>query len=203
MTKATGTFEITSLNEDPVEDRPNGGKLSRAWGDQIFSGDITGDGAVQWVALYRGDKTARLSGSSGFRLGRRAGRLLRDRGHIGLLRRFVEGRVDDRPRLRDTGDLAGISGSGSFEAAGGKSVAYELEYTLSEAGPMTSPMDELRASIAPFLGFFNGPDLGSRTRSGRGQLRGRQPAGDAAAGLRRGASRATSSRRTRTGSPTS
>jgi hypothetical protein len=130
MTKATGTFEITSLNEDPVEDRPDGGKLTRAWGDQTFSGDITGDGAVQWVALYRSDKTARLVG-----LQRIAGSV---GGRTGT---FVIEATSDFSGASSkgiwtvvpgsgTGDLVGISGSGSFEAAGGKSVTYELDHTL-------------------------------------------------------------------------
>ncbi len=131
MTKATGTFEIISLNEDPVEEREDGGKLTRAWGDQTFSGDITGDGAVQWVALYRGDKTARLVG------------LQRIAGSVGGRKgSFVIEATSDFSGASSkgtwtvvagsgTGDLAGISGSGSFEAAGGKSVTYELDYTLA------------------------------------------------------------------------
>jgi hypothetical protein len=130
MTKATGTFEITSLNEDPVEDRPDGGKLTRAWGDQTFSGDITGDGAVQWVSLYRGDKTARLIG-----LQRISGSVGGRDGSV-----VIEAAADFSGASSKgtwtvvpgsgTGDLAGITGSGSFEAAGGKSVTYELDYTL-------------------------------------------------------------------------
>jgi hypothetical protein len=130
MTQATGTFEIRSLNEDPVEDRPDGGKLTRAWGDQTFSGDITGDGAVQWVALYRGDKTARLVG-----LQRIAGSV---GGRTGSL--VIEAASDFSGASSKgtwtvvpgsgTGDLAGIAGTGSFEAAGGRSVTYALEYTL-------------------------------------------------------------------------
>jgi uncharacterized protein DUF3224 len=131
MTKATGTFEITSLNEDPVEDRPDGGKLTRAWGDQTFSGDISGDGAVQWVSLYRGDKTARLVG-----LQRIAGSIGGRKGSF-----VIEAAADFSGASSKgtwtvvpgsgTGDLTGISGSGSFEAAGGKSVSYKLDYALS------------------------------------------------------------------------
>ena len=45
MPKAKGSFEITSFNEDAFEEREGGAKLTHAWGDQTFSGDIDGRGA--------------------------------------------------------------------------------------------------------------------------------------------------------------
>jgi hypothetical protein len=53
MTKATGSFEVTSMTEDPYEELDGGIKLTHASGAQRFSGDIDGDGAVQWLLLYR------------------------------------------------------------------------------------------------------------------------------------------------------
>ena len=62
MTKATGSFEVTSMAEDPYEELDGGIKLTHASGAQRFTGDIEGDGAVHWLMLYRTDKTARFVG---------------------------------------------------------------------------------------------------------------------------------------------
>ncbi len=75
MPKATGSFRITSFNEDTYEDRGDEAKLTHAWGDQAFSGDIEGDGQVHWLMSYRPDGTAtyvglqRIKGSIGGRSG--------------------------------------------------------------------------------------------------------------------------------------
>jgi Protein of unknown function (DUF3224) len=130
MTRATGTFEITSMGEDTVEERDDGGKLTRAWGDQAFSGDITGDGAVQWVSLYRGDKTARLIGLQRIAgsVGGRTGSFVIEAG-ADFSGASSEGTWVVVPGS-GTGDLAGITGSGSFKAADGKTVSYELDYSI-------------------------------------------------------------------------
>ena len=62
MTKATGTFEVTSGGEEPYEELDSGIKLTHASGTQMFSGDIAGDGAIHWLMLYRTDKTAQFVG---------------------------------------------------------------------------------------------------------------------------------------------
>jgi hypothetical protein len=73
MPRATGSFQILSGNEDSYEERDGGGKLAHAWGDQAFSGDISGDGNVHWLISYAAAAWSRAketrqrisSGSSG------------------------------------------------------------------------------------------------------------------------------------------
>src|SRR2546422_10086072 len=60
--KASGTFRITSMEEDAYESLDAGGKLTRARGDQEFSGDIEGQGHVEWLMCYRKDGSGRLVG---------------------------------------------------------------------------------------------------------------------------------------------
>jgi len=62
MTKLEGSFDVTSWNEETYEELPDGGKLTRAIVEQAFTGDIVGEGAVQWLMSYRGDGTAHFVG---------------------------------------------------------------------------------------------------------------------------------------------
>ena len=129
MPSATGTFEITGMHEDPwgrEEDQP---RLTRAGGTQRFSGDIEGDGVVEWLACYVNGQ-ARLVG-----LQRIEGRVGTNDGS------FVIEATSDHDgkqssgtwRILDgtgSGELAGISGDGTFEATGGRTVSYRLDYEL-------------------------------------------------------------------------
>ena len=60
MPRATGSFQILSGNEDSYEKRDGGARLAHAWGDQAFSGDITGDGNVHWLISYAADRLRSL-----------------------------------------------------------------------------------------------------------------------------------------------
>lgn len=130
MAKATGSFQITSFNEDSYEDRGDGAKLTHAWGDQAFSGDIEGDGAVHWLMSYRSNKSARYVG------------LQRIKGAIGGREgSFIIEATGDFDGAASRGNwsiipasgtdgLKGITGRGTFEAPGGPKATYELEYDL-------------------------------------------------------------------------
>lgn len=128
MTSASGTFEITGMSEDAHRELEGGMKLTRAQGTQRFSGDIEGEGSVEWLMFYSADGTARflglqeISGSIGDRTGT-----------------FVLEAVGDHDGKQSkctwtviagsgTGDLAGLSGEGGFEAPGGTKASYHLEY---------------------------------------------------------------------------
>lgn len=129
--KATGTFHVTSMEEDAYESLEAGGKLTRARGDQEFSGDIEGQGHVEWLMCYRKDGSARFVGHQLMRcsIGGRAGM-------------FVIEASGDFDGSSSTGDwwvvpgsgteqLEGITGNGSFEAAKGPMATYALDYEVS------------------------------------------------------------------------
>ncbi len=129
MTTATGSFEILDGADDPIAELDGGLKLTHASGTQRFSGDIEGDGSIDWLMLYRSDKTAhfvglqRITGSVG---GRRGSFVLAAEGdHDGSASTITWDVVADS----GTGDLAGIHGSGRMVAPG-KTGTYELEYEL-------------------------------------------------------------------------
>lgn len=130
MTKATGEFQVLSGNEEPIEELEGGGRLTRAWGVQKFSGDLEGDGAIQWLMSYRPDKTAHLVGLQRITgsIGDRSGSILIDAvaDHDGKASTGTWSVVAGA----GTGDLKGFRGTGSFKAGPGPGATYELEYTI-------------------------------------------------------------------------
>ncbi len=130
MASASGTFQITSMGEDTYQELDGGGKLTRANGGQQFSGDIVGEGSVEWLMCYSAEGGARYVG------------LQRVSGSIGDREgSFVieaAGNFDGKQSTGSwtiipasgSGDFTGITGSGSFEAPGGPKATYQLEYRL-------------------------------------------------------------------------
>lgn len=130
MPTATGTFEVTIGGEDAFHERSGEPRLARAHGTQRFSGDIEGDGVVEWLNCYLPAGTARLIGLQrieGTIAGRRGSLVIETLAdHDGRQSRGSWRIIDGS----GTGDLAGISGSGGFEARGGTTVSYTLDYEL-------------------------------------------------------------------------
>ena len=118
------------MTEDPYEELDGGIKLTHASGAQRFTGDIEGDGAVHWLMLYRTDKTARFVGLqriTGSVAGRRGTFVLTAEGdHAGGSSQIQWTVVSGS----GTGDLAGISGTGSMTAPGGAKGTYELDHAV-------------------------------------------------------------------------
>jgi hypothetical protein len=130
MPTATGSFQVLSGSEDTYEERDGGGRLAHAFGDQAFSGDITGDGAVHWLSSYRADKSARLIGLQRINgtIDGRTGSLViqATADHTGTSSKGTWSIVEGT----GTGELEGIRGKGSFEAPGGPNATYTLDYDL-------------------------------------------------------------------------
>ena len=89
-THAQAKFEVQSWDENTYDELDGDAKLTRASVGQAFTGDLEGEGSVEWLMCYREDKTAEFVGLQRFvgRLGARsgsfvmhdAGRLRRHRG---------------------------------------------------------------------------------------------------------------------------
>jgi hypothetical protein len=63
MTKqATGTFEVKSWDEKPVDEREGLPKLTRATVTQSLHGDIEGESTVEYLMVYRDDGSANVTG---------------------------------------------------------------------------------------------------------------------------------------------
>jgi Protein of unknown function (DUF3224) len=130
MTKARGKFTVESGGEDAYEALDGDVRLTHAQGTQSFKGDIKGDGAVHWLMLYRGDKTAQFVG-----LQRISGTIGGRRGTVVMAAEGVHDGKGSKIKLRvvpgsGSGGLEGLSGTGKLENPGGKTGTYELEYSF-------------------------------------------------------------------------
>jgi hypothetical protein len=129
MATATGTFEVTSASEDPYQEIEGEPKLTRANGIQRFSGDIEGEGSVEWLVCYLPDGGARFTGLQRIAgsIGGRAGSFL------------IEATADHDGKQSEgtwtiivgsgTGELSTIVGTGTFEASRA-GASYSLGYQL-------------------------------------------------------------------------
>lgn len=128
MTDASGTFQVTGGAEDAYHEQQGGPKLARVSGTQRFTGDIEGEGSVEWSMCYLPDGTARFAGLQRVEgsIGGRTGSFVMESvgSHDGKASkgfwRVIAG--------SGTGDLAGLTGEGTFDAPGGPEVSYRLEY---------------------------------------------------------------------------
>jgi Protein of unknown function (DUF3224) len=125
---AQGIFELQSWQEDAYLELEDGGKLTRASVEQRFSGDLDGEGSVEWLMYYTEGGTARFVGLQRFsgRLGERSGSVV-----LETQGTFDGGRATGQwsviPRS-GTGELRGIVGRGEFAAPQGSRADVKLEY---------------------------------------------------------------------------
>jgi hypothetical protein len=130
MTTATMTLTVQGWDEDTYEERDGGGKLTLADVTQGVAGDVEGTARARWIMAYTAADRAEYVGLqtvSGTLAGRPGSFVLRTVGTfdgsqaVGDLT-VVEG--------SGTGELAGISGTGSFTAPMGSEAQLTLEYEL-------------------------------------------------------------------------
>ncbi len=128
---ATGTFKIESWEEEAYLEDEGGGKLTRASVKQTFTGDIEGEGSVEWLMCYRPDQTADFVG-----LQRVSGRVGDRSGSFVLQSNGVFDGTEAKADLSvvdgsGTDGLRGLTGRGEFHApvSGGEptvSVDYDI-----------------------------------------------------------------------------
>jgi hypothetical protein len=127
-THAQGIFELQSWQEDTYLELANGAKLTRASVAQAFSGDLDGEGSVEWLMCYADDGTARFVGLQRFegRLGTKSGSFVME-----TLGTFDGGKAKGTWSVvarSGTDELRGITGTGAFEAPHGPKADVELDY---------------------------------------------------------------------------
>jgi Protein of unknown function (DUF3224) len=128
--KANGSFELASWQEDAYEELGGDAKLTHASVTQTFTGDVEGDGAVQWLMAYRGDGTAHFVGLQRIRgsvRGRQGAFVLETVGDFDGHWARWEGSV---VRGTATGELEGLSGRATFGAPLGSTASFEFEYSI-------------------------------------------------------------------------
>jgi hypothetical protein len=129
--RLTGIFKIEGWDESAFSEEEDGRKLTQASVKQSFSGDIEGEGSVEWLMCYRPDETAEFVGLQRIegRLGDRSGSfvLLQSAGTFDGTE--ARGRLAVVPGS-GTGDLRGLRGEGEFSAPRGGEASITLDYEL-------------------------------------------------------------------------
>jgi len=127
-TRATAVISVHKYEPSAYDEAAEGPALTRIHAEESFSGDITGDGIVEFLQAAGADGLAsfvgieRVTGQIG---GRQGTFLLQDAGTVAG--NIVSGDWFVIPRS-GTGQLAGLRGEGGFRANLGEGAQVHLEY---------------------------------------------------------------------------
>jgi hypothetical protein len=130
MSNATAEFAVASWNEETYLELEGDAKLTRASVTGELTGDIAGSSQTEWLMAYGADGTAhyvglqRVDGSLGGKIGSFVVETngVFDGGQAEGTWTVIEG--------SGAGDLAGLSGEGTFVAPLGERATIVLDYLL-------------------------------------------------------------------------
>jgi hypothetical protein len=130
-THAMAKFTIEGWDEKPYAELEDGGKLTKASVKQALSGDIEGEGAVEWLMCYRPDQTADFVGLQRItgRIGARAGSFVAAQTDGTFDGKEARGALSVVPGSA-SGELEGLRGSGEFRAPRGGEASISLDYEI-------------------------------------------------------------------------
>lgn len=125
---ANARFAIQGWDEKPYGEGPDLPKLTRATVTKIYTGDIAGDGVVEYLMMYRADGTAVFVG-----LERVVGRIRGRTGTFVLQRAgvFEGGQAKESYFVvpgSATGELSGLHGDGRSSVGHGMEHPFTLSY---------------------------------------------------------------------------
>lgn len=127
---ASARFAITKWDEKPYEEGADRPKLTRASVTKTYTGDIAGEGHVEYLMMYRSDGTAEFVG-----LERITGEVARKTGSFVLQRTgsFEGGQAKESYFVipgSGTGELQGLHGGGTSAVGHGMEHPFSLDYEL-------------------------------------------------------------------------
>ena len=127
---ANARFSIKSWDEKPYSEGKDLPKMTRASVDKTFTGDIDGEGHVEYVMMYRSDGTAAFVG-----LERITGRIAGRNGSFVLQRTgvFEDGQAKESYSIitgSGTGELRGLRGEGTSSVGHAADYPFALNYEL-------------------------------------------------------------------------
>ena len=130
MTSANARFTVGGWDEKPYSEGPDQPRLTRASVTKTYTGDIEGEGRVEYLMMYRSDGSATFVG-----LERVTGRLAGRTGTFVLQRtgRFEGGEAKESYSVipgSSTGDLRGLRGDGNSALGHGTEYPFTLSYEL-------------------------------------------------------------------------
>jgi hypothetical protein len=129
---ASARFAIKSWDEKPYSEGENLPKLTRASVTKTYTGDIVGEGQVEYLMMYRGDGSAAFVG-----LERVVGRIAERNGSFVLQRTgvFEGGQAKESYSVipgSGSGELQGLGGDGTTALGHGTDYPFTLHYELAE-----------------------------------------------------------------------
>ena len=128
---ANARFTIESWDEKPYSEGQDQPKLTRASVTKTYTGDIDGDGQVEYLMMYRSDGSAAFVGLERVvgRIGGKSGTFVLQRTGI-----FESGQAKESYSVipgSATGDLQGLLGGGSSAVGHGMEHPFTLRYELA------------------------------------------------------------------------
>jgi Protein of unknown function (DUF3224) len=127
---ANARFAIKSWDEKPYHEGQDQPKLTRASVTKSFTGEIEGEGQVEYLMMYRSDGSASFVGLERFvgRIGARAGTFVLQRSGV-----FEDGQAKESYAVipgSATGELRGLRGEGRTALGHGTEYPFTLQYEM-------------------------------------------------------------------------
>ena len=128
---ANARFAIKNWEEKPYSEGDDLPKLTRASVKKTFTGDIEGEGQVEYLMMYRSDGSATFVGLERVvgRIGGKSGTFVLQR-----LGEFEGGQAKESYSIipgSATGDLRGLRGDGKSAVGHGLEHPFRLDYELA------------------------------------------------------------------------
>ena len=128
--RANARFAIKSWDEKPYSEGKGLPKLTRASVIKTFTGDIDGEGHVEYLMMYRSDGSASFLGLERFvgRLGGKTGTFILQRTGV-----FEDGQAKESYSVitgSATGELHGLRGDGSSALGHATEYPFTLNYEM-------------------------------------------------------------------------
>lgn len=131
MKTANARFAIKSWDEKPYSEGQDRPRLTRASVTKTYTGEIEGEGQVEYLMMYRSDGSATFVGLEQVvgRMGGKTGTFVLERTGI-----FESGQAKESYSVipgSATGDLQGLRGDGSSAVGHGTEHPFTLSYELA------------------------------------------------------------------------
>lgn len=126
-TEIAASFEVTSWNEEPFDERTDGPKVTNAKVTKTYSGELEGDSVTVWLMAYADDGSASFVGIERVNatVAGRTGTFVMQ--HVGT---FANGSATAELSVVagcGTGGLVGVAGQGDFVADPSGRVRLDLD----------------------------------------------------------------------------
>jgi hypothetical protein len=130
-TTANARFAITTWDEKPYSEGLDQPRLTRASVTKTYTGDIEGEGRVEYLMMYRSDGSAAFVGLERVvgRIGGKSGAFVLQRTGV-----FESGQAKESYSVipgSATGELRGLLGDGNSAVGHGKEHPFTLDYELA------------------------------------------------------------------------